>query len=372
MRIMKILELIDTVNEIAPFAIAQSWDNVGLLVGDDESEVRGVLFAVDITDGVIDEAISSGCNTIISYHPVIWEPLKSLTAQCPKHVVYRLAREGINVISVHTALDAAAGGVNDGLAEAVGLTACEPIGDYVSMPAEDMYKLVVFVPAEHINALSEAVFSAGAGSLGNYSNCAFTSQGTGTFLPLEGANPSIGKVGKIEKVVEVRFETLVPQSRLNDVVAAMRLAHPYEAPAFDIIKLSLSEKRLGIGRIGSLMPKRKLTDIVADIKRVTGVETIGFVGKEIKTVKSAAVCAGACGSILNKVIAAGCELYVTGELKHHEALAARESGLLCLCLGHSVSERFILAVLMERINGKCTVKTALSRKDADPFKWRQV
>jgi len=369
---MKISQLVDIVNEIAPFAIAQSWDNVGLLVGDAQSEVNAMMLAVDITDAVINEAISSGCNTIISYHPVIWEPLKALTAQCSRPVVYRLAREGLNVISVHTALDAACGGVNDGLAEAVGLAVSEPIGDYVSPPTEDMYKLVVFIPAEHINALSEAVFLAGAGSLGNYSNCGFTSQGTGTFLPLDGANPSIGKKGRIEKVAEVRFETLVHQSRLNDVVAAMKLAHPYEEPAFDIIKLSLFQKRLGIGRIGNLVPKRKLTDIIADIKRVTGVETIGFVGREIKSVKSAAVCAGACGSILNKVIAAGCELYVTGEMKHHDALAARESGLLCLCLGHSISERFILSRLMERIRLKCPAEVVLSRKDADPLKWRQV
>ncbi len=369
---MKILKFINIVNEIAPLAIAQSWDNVGLLVGDAGSEIEAVMLAVDVTNAVVDEAVSKGCNTILSYHPVIWEPLKSVTAQGPKPIVYRLAREGINVISIHTALDAAAGGVNDGLAAAVGLVGAEPIGDYVSQAGEDMYKLVVFVPVEHLNALSEAVFLAGAGSLGNYRFCSFTANGTGTFLPTECANPSIGKKGSLEKVDEARFETLVHQSRLSDVVAAMKLAHPYEEPAFDIIKLSLLEKRLGIGRIGKLVPKRKLDDIVADIKRVTGAETIGFVGREVKSVKTAAVCAGACGSILNKVIAAGCELYVTGELKHHEAIAARENGLLCLCLGHSVSERFILASLMERIGGKCNVKMVLSRKDEDPFKWRQV
>lgn len=369
---MKILNLIGIINEIAPFSLAQNWDNVGLLIGDTECQMTGIMAAVDVTDGVIDEAISKGCNTIVSYHPVVWEPLKRVTAQGPKPVVYRLLVEGMNVISVHTALDVVSGGVNDGLAEAVGIVGGEPIGDYVSLAAEDMYKLVVFVPHEHFNAVSKAVFTAGAGSMGNYSNCGFTSEGTGSFVPLEGSNPSIGQVGKLENVAEVRFETLVHESKLSDVVAAMRLAHPYEEPAYDIIKLSRLEKRLGIGRVGKLATKRSLADIIADIKRLTGADTIGFVGSEVEYVQSAAVCAGSCGSILNKVIAAGCDLYVTGELKHHDALVARESGLLCLCLGHSISERFILAKLVERISSKSPVKTILSGKDTDPFAWRKV
>jgi dinuclear metal center YbgI/SA1388 family protein len=367
---MKVSQLIEIIDLISPFELAQSWDNVGLLLGDADDTVSGCMFAVDITDAVADEAIAAGCNTIVGYHPVVWDPLKRITRQGPRPIVYKLLSNKINVISVHTALDAAPGGVNDALACAVGIKNPEPLSDYVSRGAPDTYKIVVFVPARNVNDVSEAMFDAGAGQMGNYSNCGFKSSGEGSFLPLKGAKPAIGSPGRLEKVDEIRFETIVEGGRLEAVIDAMKRVHPYEMPAYDIIKLDLIEKRLGIGRFGALAQKRKFEEVVADIKKITGAPAIGFVGPRKKYVSSAAVCAGSCGSILNKVIACGCDIYVTGELKHHDALAASEAQLACLCLGHSFSERFILKTLKEKIAASAPdVSLKISRKDKDPIIW---
>lgn len=370
---MKISQLLEILDSIAPFEIAQSWDNVGLLIGDKDADTGKIIFTIDTTDAVVDEAKAAGCNTIISYHPVIWQPLKKITADGEKPIVYKLLKAGFNVISIHTALDAALGGVNDKLAEAIGLEDTEPLSDFVSPKSKDMYKLVVFVPTDNINAVSKAVFDAGAGSLGNYSDCGFAATGEGTFLPLEGSQPAIGSKGKVEKVAEIRFETLVCSNNLSNVIEAMKKAHPYEMPAYDVIKLETLEKLYGIGRIGRFAARKSIDQIVAEIKKLTGAKAMGFVGKPKKKIKVAAVCAGSCGSIINKVIAEKAELYITGELKHHDAILARESGLACICLSHSVSERFILAELAKTIGAQCpNTKLIMSKKDIDPFSWKEI
>ncbi len=370
---MNVKSIAATIEEILPLGLAQDWDNVGLLIGDRHKSVRNVLLTIDTTRDVVAEARKLESDLIISYHPVIWDGLKSVTADGAGSVVYELIRSGIAVFSVHTALDAATGGVNDGLAEIVGIADGKPIGDYVANPAGDNYKLVVFAPVESLAGVSNAVYAAGAGAIGNYSHCGFGTDGTGTFLPLEGAKPAVGRKGKIEKVPEVRFETIVPAGKLNRVVAAMKEAHPYEMPAFDVFKLHGAEPRFGLGRIGELTEPMRIVKIIERIKKTTGVRAIGLVGDEKRLVRRAAVCAGSCGPILNSVIAANADLYLTGELKHHQALAAQEAGLTCICLSHTVSERFILkkfaGQLRKRLKG---TEIKISKKDADPFKWKNV
>jgi hypothetical protein len=265
------------------------------------------------------------------------------------------------------------GGVNDGLAEIIGIRDGRPIGDFVARPGGDNFKLVVFVPVDAVNKVADAVFEAGAGTIGNYSRCSYRTEGKGTFLPLEGSRPAVGKKGKFEEVAEVRFEAVVPAERLTDAVSAMRKAHPYEVPAFDVFKLYDVESTFGLGRMGRVVPARSLDEIIREIKKHTGAKAAGVVGRQKRTVRKAAVCAGSCGKIINQVIAAGCDLYVTGELKHHHALAAQEAGVSCLCLSHSVSERFILKKLAKQLQKKLKdVKVIISRKDADPFIWKQI
>ena len=228
------------------------------------------------------------------------------------------------------------------------------------------------MPKTELNKVSQAIFKAGAGHIGNYSNCGFNALGVGRFKPLAGAHPAIGAVGRAEYVEEIRFETVVPANMLSEVVGAMKKAHPYEEPAFDIFRIHDTEK-FGLGRMGSLAKPMAVKQIIAVIKRKTGAKAIGIVGNANGKVKTAAVCAGLCGKIISSIIAAKCELYVTGELKHHQALAAQEAGLCCLCLSHSVSERFILKKLAQRLQKLAkTVTIAVSNKDADPFLWKNV
>lgn len=365
---LKVKDCIKEIESIAPPKLAQGWDNTGLLVGDVNATVKKILLTIDITKDVIKEARQAGCNFIISYHPVIWDGLKTVEKDS---VVYELVQNDINVYSIHTALDAVSGGVNDGLAEIVGIKNAQPIGDYIAGSEQRNYKLAVFVPVKSLQKVADAVFKAGAGWIGNYSHCSFNSAGLGTFVPLNGAKPTIGKVGEIENVEEIKFESIVPAEKITDVVKALKAAHPYEVPAFDIIKIYETEdQKIGLGRIGQLEKPVRLDSILKKIRKVTGAKAAGIVGPKKRLVKKAAVCAGSCGKLIMKAIAEKCDLYLTGEIKHHQALAAQEAGVTVVCLSHSVSERFILKkVAKELQKGIKSVKIKISKTDKDPFNW---
>jgi dinuclear metal center YbgI/SA1388 family protein len=370
---MKVKDIAGVVEKITPLGLAQPWDNVGLLIGDPEQEVRNVLLTIDTTQAVVAEAKELETDLILSYHPVIWDGIKKIRTDGPSKTVHEIIRSGISVFSIHTALDAVGGGVNDGLAEILGIQDAKPIGDYVQYSPQDYHKFVVFVPIDAMAKVANAIFEAGAGWIGNYSHCGFHTEGTGTFLPLEGAKPALGRQGQFEKVHEARFETIVPADKVQAVVDAMKKAHPYEVPAFDIYRLFDYASRFGLGRIGPLAEPLRLDRIIETVKRRTGAKAVGLVGDPKRLVRKAAVCAGTCGEILNLIIAAGADLYLTGELKHHQALAAQEAGLTCLCLSHTVSERFILKKLAGQIRelvDKVTIN--ISKKDADPFTWKTI
>jgi dinuclear metal center YbgI/SA1388 family protein len=370
---MKMKDIAVAVEKIAPLALAQDWDNVGFLVGDAGKNIRNVLLTIDVTSAVVEEARKLKTDLILSYHPVIWDGLKRITAGGPSAAVYELIRAGIGVYSIHTALDVAAGGVNDALAEMVGIEDAKPIGDYVDNPDGPKYKLVTFVPVEDVNKVADAIYSAGAGSIGNYSHCGFQTEGAGTFLPLDGARPAIGKKGRCEKVKEIKLESVVTGGKVGAVIAAMRKVHPYETPAFDVFRHYDVEGGFGLGRIGKLKKATPLADIIEKIKKVTGAKAVGIVGRGKRTVRTAAVCAGSCGKIINSVIADGCDLYVTGELKHHFALAAKEAGVTVICLCHTVSERFALKNLAKSLKNELKgVTIKISKKDVDPFVWKSL
>ena len=378
---MKIKDIADKIEKIAPLKLAQDWDNVGLLIGNPQRNVKNILLTIDITGEVLAEAKRLRTDLIISYHPVIWDGLRKITTDSQSSIVYDLIQAGIAVFSIHTALDAVPGGVNDGLAEIIGIVDGKPIGDYVACPersrgdnpAGDNYKLVIFVPIESAAKVSNAVFAAGAGAIGNYTNCGFTAEGTGTFLPLAGARPAIGKKGRIEAVPEIRFETIVPAEKLDDCIAAMKKAHPYEEPAFDVFKLYNNQNKFGLGRIGKLQKPMQINKILERIKKHTGAKAAGIIGNQKRLIKTAAVCAGSCGKIINSIIAAKPDLYLTGELKHHYALAAQQANLTCICLSHTVSERFILKKFAKQLQKQISqITVKISKKDADPFKWKNI
>lgn len=370
---MKVKDVSAAIEEIVPLKLAQDWDNVGLLIGDSEKSVENILLAIDVTGDVLAEAKILKTDLIVSYHPVILAGLKRITTDDQSGIVYDLVRSGIAVFSIHTALDSVMGGVNDGLAEIIGLEDTKPIGDYVDNPADDNYKLAVFIPIKSVKKVSDALFAAGAGAMGSYSHCGFGTEGQGSFMPLKGAKPAIGTHGKLEKVPEIRFETIVPLQKLDACIAAMRKAHPYESPAFDIFKVYNLREKLGLGRIGELAEPMRIEQIIKRVTEHTGTKAVGLVGDEKRLVKKAAVCAGSCGRLINLVIAAKADLYLTGELKHHQALAAQEANVTCICLSHSVSERFILKKFAKQLHEKLKdVTINISKKDADPFRWKEI
>lgn len=370
---MKVQDAQNALATIAPLSLAQDWDNVGLLLGDSQNRLQRILLTVDVTDAVVDEAIKQQANLIVSYHPPIWEPLKRVTAAGPTAKLYTLLRQNIAVYTVHTALDVAHGGVNDGLADCLGLVDAQPIDDFIEDPEGPHYKLVTFVPHENLETVAEALYQAGAGHIGNYSHCGFQTEGTGTFLPLAGANPSIGKPGRRETVAEIKLESVVHARCMPAVLAALRQAHPYETPAFDVFRHHNLERCLGLGRMGRLERPTALDVLIDQLKTLTGAQAVGLIGPKNRTIKKAAVCAGSCGSLIQKVIDQDCQLYVTGELKHHLALVAAQAGLTCVCLSHTVSERFILKKLAKQLKKDLPgITIRVSAKDKDPFHWKTL
>lgn len=368
---MKVQEIVNAIERIVPRGLALGWDNVGLLVGDEKQDVKKILLTIDITKDVLIEAKRQKADLIVSYHPVIWDGLKKITAVGQGEIVYQLIRSGISVYSIHTALDVMKGGVNDALADILGLQDLKPIGDFVE--TEGFYKLVVFIPVGSERKVTDAIFAAGAGHIGNYSCCGFGAEGVGSFLPMEGAHPAIGRRGRLEKIREIRFETIVPDTKLEAVVAAMKAAHPYEMPAFDCIRLANPGEKMGLGRMGRLSKPIETGKILEKVKRAIGAKAVGIVGPQKRLVKMAAVCAGSCGKLVFDVIAAGADLYLTGELKHHQALAAQEAGLTCLCLTHTVSERFVLKKFSEQLQKELPkIKIQISKVDRDPFSWKNI
>jgi dinuclear metal center YbgI/SA1388 family protein len=357
-------DLVQAVEAIAPARFAAPWDNVGLLVGDPSSPVSRAMLAVDCTRAVVDEAAREACQAVVAYHPPIFAAQKRFVAGS---VAYHTARAGLAVVSPHTALDAADGGTNDVLADAVGMTARAPLQRAPEAASE--HKLVTFVPAEHVEAVSRALFAAGAGRIGKYSACSFRTVGTGTFFGEEGASPAVGAAGVLEQVPELRLETVVPVARTAAVVDALRRAHPYEEPAFDLVQLAPGGPPRGYGRVGEVSPTT-VRALVERVKRALGVTSVLVAGNLDAPVTRAAVCAGSGGDLVGDAVAAGAQFFLTGEVRHHDALRAIDGGLAVVCVRHSTSERVALAALERSLAARLPGVTLLtSREDREPFEF---
>jgi dinuclear metal center YbgI/SA1388 family protein len=360
---MHLVELVNAMEAIAPTRLAESWDNVGLLVGDPAQTLTRVLFAIDYTEAVAREAQSARCDAVIAYHPPIFTPLKRIDAS---GLIHDAIRRGVAIYSPHTALDVADGGTNDVLCDVLGLTKREPLR--LAAQAAAHYKLVTFVPAGHVERVCEALFAAGAGHIGRYSSCSFRTEGTGTFFGEAGSNPAVGQSGQLERAAEVRVETVVPIEKAVDVIRALRAAHPYEEPAFDLNQLALPPGSTGQGRVGWFDEPVERSTLIERIKQGLGIEHLLVAGPIEGTVRRAAVCAGACGDLLSDAIRAKTDLYLTGEMRHHDALRAAAAGVTVVCTLHSNSERITLARLKQRLEQKLPgVGFLLSQADRDPF-----
>ena len=359
---MRLQQLIDILEDIAPTQFAEGWDNVGLLVGDPNQDVSRAMLTIDYTPEVACEAAGEKCDLIIAYHPPIFDPIKRITASS---LIFDAIRRGVAIYSPHSALDVADGGTNDMLADALGLVERSPLR--FSDTKASHYKLVTFVPAEQVEKVAQALFDAGAGRIGNYTQCSFRSPGTGTFFGEEGTKPTVGRSGKREEAPEVRLETVVPIAHLSDVLAALRRTHPYEEPAFDLVQLAAPPEQHGQGRIGRL-PNIERGAIFDRIKKELSLSHLLIAGPDRGSVSVAACCAGSCGDLLDDALRAKADLYLTGEMRHHDALKAANAGMTVVCTLHSNSERAVLKRLKTRLSAAIpALETMLSRTDRDPF-----
>lgn len=346
---VKCQTVINLIEKFAPRKLAEEWDNPGLNIGNPSSDVVAVLLTLDVDSEVVKEALNLGASLIISHHPLIFKPLKNLREDNPHtRLICEIIRSGINVYCAHTNLDSCKEGVNDVLADLLGLQSVEVLSP--DKP-EIIYKLVVFVPETHIEQVREAVTGAGAGWIGNYSDCTFLVNGTGTFKAAEGCNPFLGKPGLLEKAAEVRLETVMRQNQVNRVVRSMIKAHPYEEVAYDIYPLVNDAGKLGIGRIGSLETTLSFKELLELTKKAINTPVLRYGGDLNQKVKRIAVCGGSGGSLIHKASFTGADVLITGDIKYHEAQEALALGLNFIDAGHYATEIPVLAKIQEYLKG---------------------
>lgn len=357
------------VEDLCPPVMAEEWDNCGLQAGDPEAPVHSVLLALDLDGEVLTEARAKGAGLIITHHPLMLKGVRQIREDRPQgRLLAQIIRSGIAIYAAHTNLDSASGGVNDALARRLGLS-----GVGVLRPGREKYlKLAVFVPAGHAGAVRQAVAGAGAGWIGNYSECAFMTRGTGSFRPLEGTSPYIGRVGDLEEVEEIRLETIVPESLSGRVVNAMLAAHPYEEVAYDLYPLENGPKNSGLGRVGDLGEEVPLGQLTLMVKEALGIKAVRAGGPRDRMVARVAVCGGSGSDLWPLALACGAQVLVTGDVGYHAARDMLAAGLCFIDAGHYGTERVILDPLADYLKARCEekgldVKILASEVNGDPF-----
>ena len=367
----KLADIVGIITKFAPMVLAETWDNPGLQVGDPTADVTRIMVALDPAPQVIDSALAASCQLLVTHHPLIFKPLKSISTATPQgSLLHKAISGGLSVFSLHTNYDSAAGGLNDLLAAKVGLAECVPLK--VTSIGE-LVKLVLFVPDGYLDRLRSAMspFSA---NMGNYRDCSFAADGIGTFTPLEGAAPFTGTIGNLTAVHEQRLEVLIPRERLSRAVKALLAAHPYEEPAFDLYPLLNEGEKQGLGRIGRLPEPMLLGDYVTQLKEKLATATLRYVGDPALTVSKVAVCSGSGASLLRDAVRAGADLLVTGDVKYHDARDAEDLGIALIDAGHFPTEIIMAQEITERLGlalksaGYTDCRVEPCRTETGPFK----
>ncbi len=380
---MTIQSLLDAMSTIAPLSLAESWDRVGLQLGRSTAPLTGpILLTIDLTEAVLDEAIANKASAIIAYHPPIWTPLSKLTSDSPgERVLLRAAESHIAIYSPHTALDAASGGINDWLCEglsdgASGTIAgdCRSLTPLAQQPASQQLKIVTFLPAKEADRVRSSLATAGAGTIGNYTVCSFAAEGTGTFIGDETTSPAVGSPGQLERHPEVRLEMVVSKKALPLALETLRQFHPYEEPAIDVYELVPQPVRgLGVGRRLVLDEPANVGTLADRLKSHLSITTVSVALPphifDSTPISHIAICAGAGASLVQSAIDNECQLFITGELKHHEVLAALKSNIGVMLAGHTNTERGYLHRLAPRIESSLPgIKCIVSSSDRDPLR----
>ncbi|MDO4970713.1 MAG: Nif3-like dinuclear metal center hexameric protein [Bacteroidales bacterium] len=341
---MKVKEIASAIETVAPLYLQESYDNAGMQVGDPDSVITGVVLCTDVRESIVDEAISCGANLIISHHPLIFHGIKKLTGRnYVERIVLKAVRHGVSIYSAHTNLDNAQGGVSYKMAEKLGMQNVEVLDPQVGT----LRKIVVFVPKAQAAEVEQAMWSAGAGRLGDYDRCSYRVEGEGRFHALDGANPFAGEVGEDHVEEEVRVEVLVNKAKSSAVISAMLSAHPYEEPAFDVIPLENADRYSGSGVIGDVEPMAA-EDFLRRLKEAFGVVTVRYSGNLDRDVKRVALCGGSGSFLAGKAMSRGADIYVTGDMKYHE-FQGNEERIILADIGHYESEQFTKEIFADII-----------------------
>jgi len=370
-----IQQLEEAMERIAPKHLAEEWDNVGLLAGERAHPLRRVLLCIDLTEEVLAEAIRKNADAVVAYHPPIFKPLTRIVEDTPSgRIILGALTSGISLYSPHTAADATPGGVNDWLCEGLGRGLRRPLRNAIEFSPQQAFKIVTFSPQEAVDTLVSRLSECGAGIIGNYSQCSFQSSGTGTFLGGEGSNPVVGIKGELEQAPEVRLEMVCGSANLSIIIETLKDIHPYEEPAYDIYQLEgTPSPTTGSGRILTLDTPQTFATLSEHLRGhlATG-RLIGSETSPGRLHEHVGVCAGSGGDLLDDALHAGCSLFVTGEMSHHDVLKAKNSGCAVLLAGHTNTERGWLKVLRKELmkdlrKGDHKVDIEISRVDCDPL-----
>ncbi|MCE9533082.1 MAG: Nif3-like dinuclear metal center hexameric protein [Planctomycetes bacterium] len=356
--------MIAALNRFAPLELATEWDNVGLLFGDSNAEVQRVLTCLTVTEETAAEAIEGGAQLIVTHHPILFRGTKRLTLSSPEgKQLWPLARAGVAIYSPHTSFDNCTGGINDSLAKRMELTEVQPLRS----KTRSQFKIVIFTPDGDLAKVSNALFEAGAGIIGQYRECSYRIAGTGTFFGSDASNPAVGQKGRREEVSEWRLEVVCPENRLESALRAMRAAHSYEEPAYDVYQLRPSASGIGEGRIGRLVNPIPLAEVGSHAKRVLNAEAVQIVGDGTRKIEHIAIACGAAGEFLSDAVRAKADAFLTGEMRFHELLAAKSQGMALILPGHYATERPAIEELAVKLGEEWPgLAIWASRRECDP------
>lgn len=359
-------ELTGYLESLAPRQLQEDYDNSGWQCGDPSEELKGVMISLDVTEAVLEEAKMNGCNLIISHHPVIFKGIKKLIGSgYVERILMKAIRDNISIYSIHTNLDSVLEGVNAKIMEKIGIKSRE----ILLQKENSLLKLAVFCPKEHAGKVRTAMCNAGAGNIGNYSDCSFNSEGTGTFRANENANPFVGEKGEIHSENELKVEVLVAGWNIQKVISAMFENHPYEEVAYDIFPLKNTNKMAGSGMIGTLEKPMEEKLFLKFVKENMQTNTIRHTNLLNRKISKVAVCGGSGRFLLETAIAKGADVLITSDFKYHDFFDA-DGKILVLDIGHFESEQFTISLLSDWINRKFnTFAVLISKTNTNPVNY---
>ncbi|MBC7556595.1 MAG: Nif3-like dinuclear metal center hexameric protein [Chryseobacterium sp.] len=363
---MNVKEVVAELGNLFPLQEAEDFDNVGLLCGNLEREVSGILICHDALESVVEEAISKNINFIVAFHPIIFSGLKSITGKnyVEKSVLKALENK-IAIYAIHTSFDNDYFGVNFKICETLGLK-----NQKILMPKKNALKqLQVYVPKEYSESVKESLFNAGAGNIGFYDECSFKISGDGTFRPTEGSKPFSGTLNIRENANEDGISVIFESYKLNKILTAMKSAHPYEEVAYQVINLDNENQYSGLGRFGEFEEDLDIEDFLKLIKEKFNLKVIKYSQTSNKKIKKVGVLGGSGASGISSAIENSCDAYLTGDLKYHDFFSVEDKMLLC-DIGHFESEQYIVDQLFEKLSQKFTTFAILkSGENTNPIKY---